>query len=53
MRPATAHEAWPVTFRIRTTRKDWPSTLVAEEVQKVYPELVTYGADGKVETVRY
>ncbi len=27
--------------------------LVAEEVEKVYPELVTYGADGKVESVRY
>ncbi|MFZ0886978.1 MAG: hypothetical protein WA005_00870 [Candidatus Binataceae bacterium] len=27
--------------------------LVAEEVVRVYPELVTYGADGKVETVRY
>jgi len=27
--------------------------LVAEEVERVYPELVTYGLDGKVETVRY
>lgn len=27
--------------------------LVAEEVEQVYPELVTYGTDGKVETVRY
>ena len=25
----------------------------AEEVARVYPELVTYGADGKVETVAY
>ena len=44
----------PVTFRY----KDDPSGarrygLVAEEVERVYPELVTYGADGKVETVRY
>jgi hypothetical protein len=27
--------------------------LGAEEVEKLYPELVTYGADGKVEMVRY
>src|SRR5262249_20279247 len=27
--------------------------LVAEEVAKVYPELVVYGADGKVESVQY
>jgi hypothetical protein len=27
--------------------------LVAEEVERVYPELVTYDADGKIETVRY
>jgi hypothetical protein len=27
--------------------------LVAEEVEKVYPELVVHGADGKVLTVRY
>jgi len=44
----------PVTFRY----KDDPSGtrqygLVAEEVEPVYPELVTHGADGKVETVRY
>jgi hypothetical protein len=28
-------------------------SLVAEEVEHVYPELVTYATDGKVETVRY
>src|SRR5262249_8870530 len=44
----------PVTFRY----KDDPQGikqygLVAEEVERVYPELVTYGADGKVLTVRY
>ncbi len=27
--------------------------LVAEEVERVYPELVSYGADGKVESVHY
>jgi len=27
--------------------------LVAEEVEQVYPELVTYGIDGKIESVRY
>ena len=27
--------------------------LVAEEVARIYPELVSYGADGKVETVNY
>ncbi len=44
----------PVTFRYR----DDPTGtiqygLVPEEVARVYPELVTYSADGKVETVRY
>ena len=44
----------PVTFRYKA---DPEATLqyglVAEEVQPVYPELVTYGADGKVDTVLY
>jgi hypothetical protein len=44
----------PVTFRY----KDDPSEtlqygLVAEEVARVYPELVTRGTDGKLESVRY
>jgi hypothetical protein len=26
---------------------------VAEEVAKIYPDLVSYGADGKIQTVRY
>jgi hypothetical protein len=44
----------PVTFRY----KNDPSGtlqygLVAEEVSRVYPELVTRGADGKVQSVRY
>jgi hypothetical protein len=44
----------PVTFRY----KDDPDStrqygLVAEEVERVYPELVVRDADGKVESVRY
>jgi len=44
----------PVSFRY----KDDPSGilqygLVAEEVERVYPELVTRGTDGKVQSVRY
>jgi hypothetical protein len=44
----------PVTFRYK---EDPAGTiqygLVAEEVARIYPELVIYGEDGKVETVRY
>jgi hypothetical protein len=44
----------PVTFRYK---QDTPGQrqygLIAEEVVKVYPELVTKGADGKVESVQY
>ncbi len=44
----------PVSFRYNN---DPANTLqyglVAEEVAKVYPELVVYGPDGKVMTVRY
>jgi len=44
----------PVTFRYKN---DPAGTLqyglVAEEVAKLYPDLVSYGADGKIETVRY
>ena len=44
----------PVTFRY----KDVPHGqrqygLVAEEVARLYPELVSYGSDGKFETVHY
>src|SRR5262249_30768985 len=44
----------PVTFKY--TNDDLGNIqygLVAEEVEKLYPELVTYDANGKVETVRY
>ncbi len=44
----------PVSFRYNN---DPAGTLqyglVAEEVAKIYPELVVYGPDGKVMTVRY
>jgi hypothetical protein len=44
----------PVTFRYRDDPHGIRQYgLIAEEVERVYPELVTYGADGKVETVRY
>jgi hypothetical protein len=44
----------PVTFRY----KDDPEAikqygLVAEQVQAIYPELVTRGTDGSIESVRY
>ena len=42
-----------VSLRIRTPQGIRQYGLVAEEVERVYPELVTYGADGKVATVRY
>jgi hypothetical protein len=44
----------PVTFRYKQDPQAIKQYgLVAEEVEQVYPELVTYGADGKLETVRY
>jgi hypothetical protein len=44
----------PVTFRYKNDQSGTQQYgLVAEEVAKVYPELVTYGQDGKVLTVRY
>jgi hypothetical protein len=44
----------PVTFRYKNDEQGTTQYgLVAEEVQRVYPELVAHGADGKVETVRY
>jgi hypothetical protein len=44
----------PVSFRYKldpTRRLQYG--LIAEEVERVYPELVTYGDGGKVEGVRY
>src|SRR5262249_42849472 len=44
----------PVTFKYKTDGNGTTQYgLVAEEVQNVYPELVTYDADGRIETVRY
>ena len=44
----------PVTFRYKQDAQDERQYgLIAEEVAKVYPELVTRGASGEVETVRY
>jgi len=44
----------PVTFRYKSDQQGTKQYgLVAEEVEQVYPELVTYGTDGEVETVRY
>jgi Chaperone of endosialidase len=44
----------PVSFRYNNDPADTLQYgLVAEEVAKVYPELVVWGPDGKVMTVRY
>src|SRR5260370_9791630 len=44
----------PVTFRYKDDHSGTRQYgLVAEEVGRVYPELVTHAADGRVETVRY
>src|SRR5262249_27632175 len=44
----------PVTFRYKQDSQGQQQYgLIAEEVAKVYPELVTKGADGKVEAVQY
>ncbi len=47
----------PVTFRYKKASTDGAQPqqygLIAEEVAEVYPDLVVYGADGKVETVQY
>jgi len=44
----------PVTFRYKQDAQGQRQYgLIAEEVAKVYPELVTKGADGKVESVQY
>lgn len=44
----------PVTFVYKTDATGAQQYgLIAEEVEKVYPELVVHGADGRVETVAY
>ena len=44
----------PVTFRYKQDAQGQRQYgLIAEDVAKVYPELVTKGADGKVESVQY
>ncbi len=46
----------PVTFRYKREMDPTGSRqygLIAEEVEEVLPELVTYGRDGRVETVKY
>ena len=44
----------PVTFRYKQDPQGQQQYgLIAEEVAKVYPELVTKGADGKIESVQY
>jgi hypothetical protein len=47
----------PVTFLYRSEYVGGDQTLqyglIAEEVAKVYPDLVALGADGKPQTVRY
>jgi len=44
----------PVTFKLKTDpRGTRQYGLIAEEVGKVYPELVIHGADGRIDGVRY
>jgi hypothetical protein len=44
----------PVTFRYtQDGQGERQYGLIAEEVAKTYPELVTYGANGEIESVRY
>jgi len=47
----------PVTFRYKQPAEDGSKPLqyglIGEEVLKVYPELVSYGQNGQVESVRY
>ena len=50
-------ELRPVTYHYKQNSEDGKEPLeyglIAEEVAKIYPDLVVYGADGKVETVQY
>lgn len=48
------HALRPVTFRLRDDpHGEVQYGLIAEEVAKVYPELVTRGGSGEIEGVRY
>lgn len=50
-------ELRPVTYRYKQANDDGSNPLeyglIAEEVAKVYPDLVAYGTDGEIETVQY
>ncbi len=51
---AKIDELRPVTFRLKTDpHGPIQYGLIAEEVAKVYPELVTHDAQGKIDGVRY
>jgi len=44
----------PVTFKLKTDSQGTRQYgLIAEEVAKVYPELVIHGVDGRIDGVRY
>lgn len=47
----------PITFRYKQSSEDGTRPLqyglLAEEVAKIYPELVVYGRDGQVESIQY
>jgi len=44
----------PVTFTLKTDSTGTTQYgLIAEEVAKIYPELVIHGADGRIDGVRY
>lgn len=47
----------PVTYRYKEADDNGSNPieygLIAEDVAQVYPDLVAYGADGKIETVQY
>src|SRR5262249_50206184 len=43
----------PVVFRYKAGPGERQYGLIAEEVAKVYPELVTRNAQGQIETIRY
>ena len=53
-RSTGVHQLRPVTFRYKTDQEHRRQYgLIAEEVAKVYPELVVKAADGRIESVQY